>query len=531
MELVITGSVRRGESLTKQKGPLPSLIGRGLNAPVRNWTIFQGKRMLQESPSAARAARPSGPLPLFVDLDGTLVQTNTLIENILSAIDHPGQLMCAIFSLRHGKAAMKQRISAQADLDPTLLPYNQDLLLFLKSEADAGRYLVLATGADRKIATAVADHLEVFDAVLASDGEVSLTGAKKLAAIRRMIGTHPFAYVGNDRKDLAIWREAECGIVVNAPPSFERAAARLTTIEAALARKTARLPALLRAMRLHQWVKNLLVFVPIITARAADDLVAWGFAGLTFVAFSLCSSGMYLLNDLRDLAADRQHPRKRHRPFASGALPLQFGFVASPLLLLSGIGLGMVVGVLPIILLYLLGAMAYSLYLKSRPLVDVFLLAALYSLRLFGGGVATGYRVSLWLLAFSSFLFLGLAMVKRVSELMTLSAKDSSRATGRGYKPTDAGILQFMGVASSFVASMVLALYMQSELNPKLGHYPMFSWALIPLSLFWQCRLWFSTARGHMHDDPIIFAARDWVSWLVAISAIAAFLFEDLISL
>jgi 4-hydroxybenzoate polyprenyltransferase/phosphoserine phosphatase len=471
---------------------------------------------------------------LIVDLDGTLVRTDTLIECILAAINHPLKLSQGLLALRFGKAAMKQQIAAVADLKPTLLPYNEKLLSLLRVEAASGRSLILATGADRKIASAVADHLGIFDAVLASDGNLNLTGATKLKAIRQMVGDRPFTYIGNDRKDLPIWREARSGIVVNAPAFVEREAGKATNIEAATVARTSCLKGLLQAIRPYQWSKNLLVFVPIITARAVDDLAAWGSAIFMFLAFSAAASGMYLANDLLDLAADRQHSRKRSRPFASGALPLHVGLIASPLLLLAGFGLGAATGTLPVVLLYVFASIGYSLYLKSQPIVDVFLLAALYTVRLFGGGIATGYHVTLWLLAFSSFLFLSLGIVKRVSELMTLSSQDGGRAAGRGYRPNDTGILQLIGVASSFASSIVLAFYIQSGPGAGLDTSPTFPtliWALVPLILFWQCRIWLSTARGRMHDDPIIFAARDWVSWLVAICCLVVFLLGDRIDL
>jgi 4-hydroxybenzoate polyprenyltransferase len=328
-----------------------------------------------------------------------------------------------------------------------------------------------------------------------------------------------------------IRRKAESGIVVNARVSGARAAAKITNIDTTLAVNTSWPRALFGAVRPHQWAKNLLVFVPILTAGAMGDIAGWGAASLMFVAFSCAASGGYLVNDLCDLAADRRHPRKRNRPFASGVLPLHIGLIASPLLWLVAFGLSAATGSLPVILLYILASTAYSVYLKSQPLVDVFALAALYTLRLFGGGEATGYRVSLWLLAFSSFMFLSLALVKRVSELRAAAAVDGGRVARRAYGLNDAGILQLLGVASSFVASMVLALYVQSELSPDLGRYPSLSWAIVPLMLFWQCRIWLSTARGHMHDDPLVFAARDWVSWLVAICSFAVMLFGNRVSL
>jgi 4-hydroxybenzoate polyprenyltransferase len=490
--------------------------------------------MLSVSTSAAGSERLSKKPALAVDLDGTLVRTDTLVECVLSIINRPLKLARALFGLWYGRAAMKQRITAAANVNPALLPYHHELLSFLEAEAASGRTLILATGSDRKIASAVADHLGIFDAVLASDGEINLTAENKLRAIRRVVGGQPFSYAGNHRKDLAIWREAESGIVVNAPTFVERRAAEATRIEAVTAPRTPWLKGLLRAIRPHQWIKNLLVFVPILTSRAVDDLTAWRPAILIFLAFSAAASGIYLAKDLLDLEADRKHARKRNRPFASGTLPLHVGLIASPLLLLLGLGLGRAAGSLPTVLYYVITAIAYAFYLKSQPIVDVFTLAALYTIRLFGGGIATGHHVTLWLLAFSSFLFLSLAAVKRASELMTLSSEDVERAVGRGYGPNDRGILQLMGVASSFASTIVLAFYIQGGMGSGLGSSPTcptLTWVLVPLILYWQCRIWLFTARGRMHDDPIIFAARDWVSWLVAICCLITFLMGDWIKL
>jgi 4-hydroxybenzoate polyprenyltransferase len=465
---------------------------------------------------------------LVVDLDGSLIRTDTTVENLLALARRPLPLLRALFAWRHGRARLKQELAAAVAFDPAALPYNEELLAYLREQHAAGRVLVLATGADRSTAEAVARHLGLFDLVLASDGRVNLTGRAKLAAIRDSVGDAPFSYVGNSRTDLGVWRDAAGAICVNVRPRVARAAARATTIERSFSDRGAG-RALLRAMRPHQWAKNLLVFMPLVAARAIADLPGWGAAGLMFAAFCLTASGIYLVNDLCDLAADRRHPSKWRRPFASGALALQIGVVAAPLLLLAGFVLGAVVGALPLLLIYAAGSFAYSLWLKSQPLVDVFVLAALYGLRLLAGGVASGYHVSLWLLAFSSFLFLGLAIVKRVAELRSLPAGENRRAAGRGYGADDLPILQLMGVASSFVASLVLALYVQSELGSPLSREPTPAWILVPLVLFWECRVWLATARGEMDDDPIVFAARDWVSWIVAGCAVAVLLLDPLV--
>lgn len=453
--------------------------------------------------------------PLIVDLDGSLVRTDTLFECVLALLRHPLLLWHALLEWRHGKALLKQALACAANLDAATLPYNREVVAYLREQQAAGRLLVLATGADRKMAEAVAQHLDVFDAVLASDGRVSLTGHAKLAAIRQYLGDARFTYIGNGRADLAVWCGAEAGICVNARRGVARAAAQATMIERSFASEGGWAMPLLQAIRPHQWAKNLLVFVPLVAARALGDLAGWGDALLMFVAFCATASGIYLINDLCDLAADRQHPSKSRRPLASGALPLHIGLIAAVLLILAGFALGAAAGALPVLLLYAAVSCAYSLWLKSLPLVDVFVLAALYGVRLLAGGIASGFHVSLWLLAFSSFLFLGLAIVKRVAELMNLPA--DGRAAGRGYRAEDLLILQLMGVASSFVASLVLALYVQNELVLPGIREPTLSWAVVPLVLFWQCRIWFATSRGKMDDDPIVFAARDWASWVVAI--------------
>ncbi len=479
--------------------------------------------------AARHATPPEIGRPLVVDLDGSLVRTDTLLECVLALVKRPLLLWRALVAWRHGRPRLKQALAAAADLDPAALPYNPQLVSYLREQQAAGRMLVLATGADRRIAESVAQHLDLFNLVLASDGRTNLTGPAKLAAIRDNLGDVPFSYVGNSRTDLAIWRGAASGICINARPGVARAAARATAIERPFESGTAWLLPLLRAMRPHQWAKNLLVFVPLVAARAIGDVAGWGEALVMFAAFCCTASGIYLANDLVDLAADRQHPNKCRRPFASGALALHIGLIAAPALVLAGLALSLPVGGLPLLLAYAACSCAYSLWLKSQALVDVFILAALYGMRLLAGGIATGYHVSLWLLAFSSFVFLSLAMVKRVAELRTLPPGDGRNAAGRGYRAEDLPMIQLMGVASSFVASLVLALYVQNELAAPLDREATLAWIVVPLVLFWECRMWLATSRGKMNDDPIVFAARDWVSWMIAICCVAVLLLDHLV--
>jgi 4-hydroxybenzoate polyprenyltransferase/phosphoserine phosphatase len=462
--------------------------------------------------------------PLCVDLDGTLIATNTLHETLIAVAGNPAVLASLPRWLMAGKAVLKRELARSASLNMTLLPYNQPLLEYLRREKASGRYLVLATAADRSIAEAVQAHLGLFDEIIASDGVCNLRGKTKAKVLAERFGEQGFAYAGNDRTDLPVWRQATRAVLVNTSSRVARAAAAVS-IEAEFHTRTAPLPACIKALRPYQWIKNLLVFIPLITAHALDDAQGWRSALLLFAAFCTIASGLYLVNDLSDLAADRHHPHKRYRPFAKGTLPLISGVTLVPVLFLLSLGLATASGAAWAIVLYTGTSTAYSFWLKQWPLIDLFTLAGLYTIRLFAGGEASGYRVSMWLLAFSSFFFFSLAVIKRVSELMAMQARDEKTVPRRGYVVSDLQILQLMGVSATFVSVLVLALYVQSEATRYTR--PTLLWLIVPLMLFWQCRLWLATARGNMHDDPIVYTAKDWISWLsgfvlVAILTLAA---------
>ena len=454
-------------------------------------------------------------LPLCVDLDGTLIHSDSLAESVASLCGDP-RLGLAFLKLPFtGRAAFKHQVACWSPLEADLLPYNQKLLAYLRAQKAAGRYLVLATAANRILAEAVAAYLGLFDEVIASDEAHNLKGADKAAALCARFGEGGFVYAGDDASDIAVWKRAGGAILVNTAPSVARRAERMTPVETRLAGPRRAAKTLLRAMRPHQWLKNLLVFVPIFTAHALSDLTAWANAVLTFAAFCATASSIYLINDAVDLPADRKHPRKRERPLASGALSLTTALLAAGLLAAAGSGLAVAAGAGLVLAGYAVMSVSYSLKLKELPLVDVFVLAALYTVRIFGGGVATGYALSLWLLGFSGFFFLGLALLKRVAELSELGRKQQRFASRRGYSIEDLPILQTFGCAASFASSLVLVLFVQRETTAEQYASPGLLWGVVPLMLFWQCRLWLSTTRGYMHDDPIVYSGRDWVSWMV----------------
>lgn len=456
-------------------------------------------------------------LPLCVDLDRTLVKIDTLQEAAFTACLADWHTVFRLpLWLSRGRAFLKRELAARWQFDPANLPYNQTLLRHLKEERAKGRRIVLVTAADLGVAQKISDFLGIFDEVIASDGVRNLRGRAKATALRERLGAKKFIYAGNDGTDQEIWRDAADGIVVNGSRSAKHAAHKGHNVIQYIDERSHRLfLALAKAARPYQWAKNLLVFVPLVASADLGDVAAWRLTVYAFIALSLVASGIYLLNDMTDLAADRAHPRKSMRPFASGILRIGDGLAAVPALVLSGLFFGYASGALLAVTAYLGLSLAYTTKLKEMPLIDVFALAALYSVRLVAGGEASSHPVSQWLLGFSGFLFLSLALIKRVSEARQLTTAGGAQIPRRGYYAEDLMMLQVMGCASSFTSAVILSLYVQSYTAAQIYMKPQALWGIVPLMLFWQCRLWLSAARGYVDDDPIVYSVRDWVSWVV----------------
>lgn len=453
---------------------------------------------------------------LCVDLDGTLLATDILYESLLVLLArHPLSLFLLPFWLLQGKAALKRQIAARVTLAPEHLPYDPQVLELLRTTEQRPR--VLCTASDALLVAPIAAHLGLFEQVIASDGQRNLAGPHKAQALVQAFGERGFDYVGNGTVDLAVWQHAAGAWVVNNDARLARAAAARTTVHAHWP-AAPRAAAWLKALRLHQWLKNLLVLVPLLTAHRFLEPLAVGQALLAFTAFSLCASGVYLLNDLLDLGADRQHPRKRHRPFAAGRLPLLHGLLVAPLLTLCGllVALACSPAFAGVLLVYYAATLAYSLRLKRVVMLDVVLLADLYTVRIIGGTVAIGAELSFWLLAFSMFIFLSLALLKRYTELHAVLARGRKTASGRGYGVDDLPLLQSLGAAAGYIAVMVMALYINSPESIALYSNPKLLWFICPVLLYWVSRAWVIAHRGDMHDDPIVFAATDRASQVVA---------------
>lgn len=456
---------------------------------------------------------------LCVDLDGTLVATDLLWESLLVLLrERPWTLRLLPGWLAGGKAHFKREVARRVRLDVESLPYRPEVLHFLRAEHGAGRELVLATAADESFARAVAEHLGIFSAVLASDGVTNLSGSRKHRALEDRFGPGGYDYAGNGFVDLPMWSTGGGAVLVAAP---RRLAARVRAsgrVHAEFPHPGQRFRALLGALRVHQWVKNLLIFVPVLLDHRLLDPRAIFLATLAFVAFCMAASGGYVLNDMLDLAADRRHPRKRHRPFAAGVLSLSTGALLVPALFVAAMGLAaatLSADFAWLLLLYIVLTGAYSFYLKRLPVVDVLLLAGLYTLRVLAGVEATAVRFSTWLLAFSMFLFLSLALLKRFAELSRGRTDADERVVGRGYIRADKEWLGSMGSASGYLSVLVLALYISSDEVVRLYNRPMLLWMVCPLLLFWVSRMWFLAHRGKIDEDPILETVRDRLSYVV----------------
>ncbi len=496
---------------------------------------------LQESMSPLEPSMGSAPThgkshsaaPLCVDLDGTLVKTDTLVDSVLAlARQNPRALLQIPGWLAKGKAAFKQHVTSAVTLDVSVLPYNEPLMHFLVEQRAAGRPIYLATAADRNLADRIAAHHPIFAGVLASEGGLNLAGENKLAAFREHFG-EDFCYIGNARPDLPILSSCVEPMVANPTAGLMAGLRAAKVLPARIFRdQQPTLKAWLKAIRLHQWAKNVLIFLPFLLAHAWNlpHRIASAVGILVaFLSFGLCASATYIVNDLLDIEADRKHHRKRNRPFAAGNLSAFAGVgVVLGFLLVSAIlatTLPSITGLAgdPIgaqflgwLAIYFVTTTAYSLVLKRVVLVDVIVLSGLYTVRIFAGAAAGGVPVSKWLGGFSVFFFLSLAFVKRFAELESLRRRDKAPTNGRGYLMEDIEQLRSFGTAAAYASVVVLILYI-SSLDTHLYHRPGLLWLLLPVLLLWVSQLWLLASRGQLNEDPVVYALTDKRSLLLGV--------------
>ena len=467
-------------------------------------------------------------VPLCVDCDGTLIKTDLLHEGVLLLVKQsPMSLLMLPLWLLRGKAHLKQRIAERVRFNWPTLPYSPRVLEIIAEARAQRRTVVLATASPRVWADAIAAHVGLFDRVVATEGERNMSGAAKAASLCESYGLRGFDYIGNSRSDLPVWAQARSAIVVSSSASLVREARGASTVDEVVPAKRAGLLTYVKMIRAHQWLKNLLVGVPMASAHLLESTDSVVKALIAFFAFSLCASAVYLMNDLLDLDSDRQHIRKRNRPLAAGSIPVHHAVLMAPVLLIASVALSRALP--PAFLLVLSGyfvmTLAYSLRLKRQVIVDVLMLAALYTTRIIAGAVATSVTLSFWLLAFSMFLFLSLAIVKRYSEMRVTLGQSKETAAGRGYAVSDLPVLLSLGVSAGMAAVLVLALYINDIETRRLYPNTVWLWLVAPLILYWVSRAWMKTHRGEIDDDPVVFAVRDWQSLLtVALAALCFFM-------
>jgi 4-hydroxybenzoate polyprenyltransferase len=469
-----------------------------------------------EVPDIEKQDRPV----LCVDLDGTLLATDTFLEStILLFKRNPLSFLFFIpLWACKGLAFLKQQVANRISLDVASLPYRQDVLGFIRQEFRSGRRLVLATGADQKFAKAVGEHLNIFSDIMASDGKTNFIGSNKRQGLEMRFGLRGFDYIGNDSPDLEVWKSANGAIIVSSSTTLLEHTAQHTPVLQCFPQPSPTFTTFLKALRIHQWIKNTIIFLPLLTAQMIFETGFLASACMAFLCFGFCASGIYVFNDLLDLPADRRHPKKKERPFASGSLPIPIGLLCLPALISGSFILAWATlppAFLTMLILYGLTTTAYSLYLKQLMMVDVLTLASLYSLRIFAGGVAVGISVSSWLLAFSMFFFLSLAFAKRHGELQFRKVSKNQGVERRAYIGEDKAILGTMGTISGYMSVLVFALYINDQEVASSYRHPEMLWLACPLLLYWISRTWLLAHRGLLDDDPLVVAFRDPRTYLV----------------
>lgn len=470
--------------------------------------------------------------PLVVDLDGTLTPTDTLMESLVNVVKQsPLNLFRILLWLTRGRAGFKEIVAAHASFSGDHLPYREALLDYIREEKQKGRRIVLATAAHHSIAHNVANHLGLFDQVLATEAGNNLKGKAKLQAIREKVG-QSFVYAGDSAADVPVWKAAEAAVLVDVAENIAQDVRRDVQVEREFPGEIGGFGVWIRALRVHQWLKNLLLFVPLLTAFSFFDLGKLTAMIGAFLAFCSAASATYIVNDLWDLENDRAHPRKRLRPFASARLPILKGLAvaAGALLLALVLAFSVSSAFLLMLLLYLLLSSAYSWVLKEYVLIDVLMLSLLYTLRILAGSVAIGIATSSWLLAFSVFMFLSLALVKRCAELVYLEESGKAATRGRDYRITDLVVLWPLGVGAALSAVVVFGLFISAPETQTRYGTPQMLWFVAFGLIYWLARLWVKTSRGEMHDDPVIYAIKDHGSRMTVLAMVAIMLVSHFFS-
>ncbi len=460
-------------------------------------------------------------LPLCIDLDGTLIQTDSLWESCLRLVsEKPLLLLLLPFWLFLGKSGFKHKVSQHVELAPSSLLFNTKLLKYLTKQKLHNRHLVLVTAANKKIAESIAAHLNIFDEILASDEQYNLSGNNKAKILSQKFGEQGFVYAGNANIDLDVWQHSAAAIIVNASEKLLNNAEQITKIEEVFPNENkTTIKTVLKAIRLHQWAKNFLIFTALILSHSWFNIEAVQLSLLAFFSFGFAASSIYLINDLIDLEADRAHQTKKKRPLAAGTLSIPAAIALVPILLGFSFLLASQINTdfISILGVYLILTTAYSLFLKPIALLDVITLTSLYTIRIIAGIIAINVPQSYWLLAFSMFIFLSLALIKRFSELKNMAQSGQTHSSSRGYHVEDLPVVSLFGICSGYISVLILVFYTHDLQASTLYKHPDWLWFIAIAVLYWISHMWLLAFRGKMNEDPVLFAIHDRNSYLVTL--------------
>jgi len=475
----------------------------------------------------AGEASASRDVPLCIDLDGTLVRTDCLCEGAIRALfRHPGKLAGICFGSWKGRAWIKRQIGEVCGgINAEVLPFNQEVLALIRREKASGRKVILVTAADQLIAESVATHLNLFDEVIASDGTSNLKGKAKAAALEKRFGRGGFDYAGDSKADIPVWSAGRVAYVVHPSAAVKAWALKHPSATVIGAARGGWRP-LLHALRPQHWVKNILIFMPLVTAHLWHEGQTWFRLASFFLALCFGASAVYLINDLADMESDRRHKDKWRRPIASGELPIKDAILAIPLCLALAVVLCGFGGIkaLGLLLGYIVATSAYSFYLKRIPVLDILMLSGFYVYRIVAGAVLAPVVLSPWLIAFAMFLFLSLAAAKRYVELTSVISGAKANVA-RGYLHEDYPMIATFGVNCACLSVLVLGLYVNSDTFRSLYKESTIFWLFCPLLLYWLIRIWILAGRRKLHDDPVVFAIKDRATWVIAALGAVVFYF------
>ena len=457
---------------------------------------------------------------LAVDLDGSLIKTDLLYESAIRLIfTKPWLVILLPFWLLSGKKYLKQQLDKSIVLETEHLPWNNELIHYLEEEKKSGRTIILCTGSWQNLADKVAAKFAFFTEAHGSDQNVNLTGASKAKFLVERYGEKNFSYVGNETLDLKIWQHAKSAVVISSSSALAEKTSAVCTVEKTFAGSGGlSFRSVLKQIRIHQWVKNALIFVPLITSHQLSDANLFFNATIAFIAYGLCASATYIINDLSDLTSDRKNDKKKYRPLAAGEISIPQGIILSSILLTTSLVIAAQLNTwfLYSLLTYIAVTLGYSFKFKRLQSLDITILAGLFTLRIISGALAVEILPSFWLLAFSMFIFLCLALIKRLSEIINNQEKYSkeTKLSGRGYYIGDLQVLMSLATASGMLSVLVFAMYINSPETILLYAEPYALWLLCPLFAYWIIRIIIMASRGEVDEDPILFAIKDSRSWI-----------------